>query len=152
MNWNAKDIQIYLEEKDYIDTVVIPLLPITFGANMKHSAEKGEFIQLLSIYFERQFKGRMLVLPPYTYLEGPVGENGELKTWVEKAKQIGFSHVFLLTSDKYWKESEEDWGGTLFHIPSVPLEHMDDQYKHSIMESQLKLLMDDVIQAWQKGE
>jgi len=26
---------------------------------------------------------------------------------------------------------------------------MDDQYKHSIMEKQLKSLIDDIVQAWQ---
>ncbi|WP_283955948.1 DUF2487 family protein [Heyndrickxia sporothermodurans] len=34
-------------------------------------------------------------------------------------------------------------------LPSVPLEHMDEQYKHSIMEDQVKQLINIIVQKWQ---
>ncbi|MBS4176571.1 YpiF family protein [Lederbergia citrea] len=150
MNWNAKDVQVYLEEREYIDTIVIPLLPVAFDDSMKRAAEQGEFTQLLSLHLERQFKGRMLVLPPYTYMEEPA--NIELDKWEAKAKESGFSHVFFLTSDKRWKTVSEERKGTIFYVPSIPLEHMDEQYKQSVMEDQLKNLMSDIIRGWQQNE
>lgn len=149
MNWNSKDIQIFSVEREYIDTAVIPLMPVALGEGIKRAAEQGEFIQLLSLHLERQFKGRTLILPPFTYMKEPQEEMEELRTWTTNAKETGFSYVFYLTSDPRWQSIKDECKGALIYIPSIPLEHMDDQYKHSIMEKQLKSLIDDIVQAWQ---
>ena len=152
MNWNAKEIEFYLKEKDYIDTAVIPLLPVSFGGAMRQSAEQGEFVQLLSTHLERQFKGRLLLLPPFAYMDDPGdGQTVEtLKQWALKAKENGFTHVFFLTSDKRWKELQVEDEASLFYVPSVPLATVDEAFKHSIMEDQLKGLMVEMIRDWQK--
>ncbi|HEY4552764.1 MAG TPA: YpiF family protein [Bacillaceae bacterium] len=151
MNWNAKDIDLYLKERLYVDTAVIPLLPITFGEGMKQTAEQAEFIQLLALHLERQFKGRMLFIPPFTYLDTMEGaQKAEtLDKWTEEARSSGFSTVFLLTSDSGWKPLESKVKGSLLWLPSVPFEHMEDQYKHSIIESQVKQLLAEIVRHWQ---
>ncbi|MCR2820231.1 YpiF family protein [Lederbergia panacisoli] len=151
LNWSAKDITLFNAEREYIDTAVIPLMPVALDDGIKRAAEQGEFIQLLSIHLERQFKGRILVLPPFTYLKGPDNKGDELVDWSNKAKEAGFSHVFYLTSDPKWKSLNKDFPGTLIYIPSIPLENMDEHYKHSVMDNQLKTLIEDIIKAWQTG-
>lgn len=150
MNWNGKDVEVYLKEQQFIDTVVVPLLPISFGTEMKQAASQGEFINLLSMHLERQFKGRMLLFPAFTYLTGTDNESliDRLQFWEVKLKESGFSHIFYLTSDSYWR-SEEKIKNQVIWLPSVPLEHMDEEYKHSILEDQVKQLINIIVQQWQ---
>lgn len=151
MEWKAKDIEVYLKEKSYIDTAIVPLMPITFGSQMKQTVEKGEFIQLLSLQLERQFKGRMLVLPPFTYLID-LGDSEKvplINKWVEQMKEHEMKHVFLLTADEIWRNLSEQLSASLLFAASVPLEHLDEQYKQSIMENQVKQLMNEIVQGWQ---
>lgn len=151
MEWKAKDIEVYLQEKDYIDTAVVPLVPITLGDNMKQIVEKGEFIQLLSLHLERQFKGRMLFLPAFTYLSD--SEESErtqrLQKWEQKIKENGFKYTFFLTSDPSWRNMDQFAKESLIFIPSIPLEHMDNQYKQTIMDDQVKELMKGIVKGWQ---
>ncbi|MEK3886037.1 YpiF family protein [Bacillus sp. FSL K6-3431] len=149
MNWNAKDVETYFQEKEYIDTAVIPVLPIMFGTKMRHAAEQGEYIQLLSQQLERQFKGRMLFLPPFTYLEEPEAASDLLNEWVSKLKENGFTYIFLITADKRWIPIQTNDHNTFIHVPAVPIQHMDDVQKHSLVEEQLKQIMAEIIEGWQ---
>ncbi|MBM7713625.1 YpiF family protein [Siminovitchia sp. FSL H7-0308] len=151
MEWKAKDIEVYLKEKSYIDTVIVPLIPISFGSHMKQIAEKGEFTHLLSQHLERQFKGRALALPPFTYLSEMADNEkvSSIQKWVEHMKEHEVKYVFLLTSDESWRSMAEQLSASLLFAASVPLEHLDEQYKHSIMETQVKQLMNEIVQGWQ---
>ncbi|MGR3764822.1 YpiF family protein [Rossellomorea sp. NS-SX7] len=152
MNWNVKDIEVFETEKEYIDTAVIPLIPIDFSNEIKASAAQTEFITLLTFHLERQFKGRMIMTPPFTYLMGTTeGKTGELQDWETSLKESGVKHVFFLTSDSGWKKSEQTLNDQLIWVPSIPLEHLDEQYKHSIMEDQVKQLLNVIVQNWQKN-
>jgi len=31
MNWNGKDVELYLKEKQFIDTAIVPLIPVSLG-------------------------------------------------------------------------------------------------------------------------
>lgn len=152
MNWNGKDIETYLQEKDYIDTAVIPMLPIAFDSGMRRAAEQGEIIQLISQQLERQFKGRMLVLPPFTYVTDPDKANLLLQEWEKNIKESGFTFIFLLTADKRWKQLQRVEKSMLINIPAVPLQHMDEVQKESLLEEKLKSIMLDVIDGWQSSE
>jgi Protein of unknown function (DUF2487) len=152
MNWNVKDIEVFETEKEYIDTAVIPIIPIDFKKEIKSSAAQSEFISLLTFHLERQFKGRMIITPPFTYLMGKSeGKIGELQEWESSMKESGVKHVFFLTSDSEWKKSEQALKDQLIWIPSIPLDHLDEQYKHSIMEDQVKQLLNVIVQKWQKN-
>ncbi|MFD2679498.1 YpiF family protein [Bacillus seohaeanensis] len=153
MNWIGKDIDVLLREKEFIDTAVIPLIPVDFLDEIKTSAAQNEFISLLQLHLERQFKGRMIITPPFTYLLSQTKEDlkANLSMWTEAVTQSGIKHAFLLTSDSGWKKVEEDLGDNLIWVPSIPLEHMEEQYKHSIMEDQVKQLLNVIVQKWQKN-
>ncbi|HLU22647.1 YpiF family protein [Lederbergia graminis] len=152
MNWTAKDVEVFLKEREYIDTAIIPLVPISFTESMRRVVEQGEFIDLLSLHLERQFKGRMLVIPPFTYMGEPDLKKVELQQWAQQAITSGFSHVFFLTSDKKWKQHEEELTGKVIYVPSIPIKDMDEHYKHSMMDKQLNNIMDDIIEGWQLSE
>ncbi|PFA70044.1 hypothetical protein CN378_01695 [Bacillus sp. AFS015802] len=153
MNWNVKDIEVFEAEKAYIDTAVIPVVPVDFGKDIRVSAAQSEFINLLTLHLERQFKGRMMMTPPFTYSmsSSAEGSASRLSRWAEELTDSGVKHIFFLTSDSGWKKVEDELGDRLIWVPSIPLENLDEQYKHSIMEDQVKQLLNVIVQKWQKN-
>ncbi|AIE60535.1 YpiF family protein [Bacillus methanolicus] len=154
MKWVPQDIDMYLQAKEYVDTAVLPLLPVSFDEDMKQTASMTEFITILSIQLERQLKGRLLLLPGFSYLKSVEEDKlvEHLKVWETKILQKGFKHVFYVTSDSQWKTRENDLNGPLIWLPSLPLENMDEQYKTSILEEQVKQLLNIFIQKWRENE
>ncbi|MCJ7839466.1 YpiF family protein [Lederbergia sp. NSJ-179] len=148
MKWNVKDIELFMSEKEYVDTALIPLVSVQFDTHMKRAAEQGEFIQLLSMHLERQFKGRMVLLPSFAYVQEPEEELDLLMKWKQNAKAGGFTNVFFLTADKRWNTLVEESMASLFYVPSIPLEHLEEKYKHAAMEDQLKTLIPKMIKNW----
>ena len=53
MNWNANDMDTYLQQKEYIDTLLVPLLKLdTNPENMKSSSSSAR-ISHASFYIYR---------------------------------------------------------------------------------------------------
>ncbi|BCB04522.1 YpiF family protein [Bacillus sp. KH172YL63] len=153
MNWNVKDIEVFEAEKAYIDTAVIPLIPVDFGDDIRNSGAQSEFINLLTMHLEKQFKGRMMMTPAFTYRMngGKEDDVSRLSLWAGELSESGVKHIFYLTADSGWKQVEERMDDRLIWVPSIPLENLDDQYKHSIMEDQVKQLLNVIVQKWQKN-
>ncbi len=151
MNWNAKDVNVYDKEKAYIDTAIIPMFPLSFDESMKQSASQAEFITLLTQQLEKQFKGRIFLLPPFTYLSGEVDVMNRLQNWASALENTEFKFVYYLSSDLFWKMNESELGDRLIWLPSIPLEHLDDKYAFSIIEDQVNQFLNIIVQKWQNG-
>ncbi|WHZ01533.1 YpiF family protein [Neobacillus sp. YX16] len=153
MKWVSKDIETYLTAKEYVDTAVIPVISVSFGDEMMQSASSAEFITLLTSYLERQFTGRLLLLPPFTYLKSDHPEDiiQQMKKWEENIEKNEFKHIFYITSESDWKIYEKELIGSLIWLPSLPLEHLNDQQKISMIESQVKQLLSLFTQKWQEN-
>ncbi|TDL76980.1 DUF2487 family protein [Rhodococcus qingshengii] len=153
MKWVSKDIETYLTAKEYVDTAVIPVISVSFGDEMMQSASSAEFITLLTSYLERQFTGRLLLLPPFTYLKSDHPEDiiQQMKKWEENIEKNEFKHIFYITSESDWKIYEKELTGSLIWLPSLPLEHLSDQQKISMIESQVKQLLSLFTQKWQEN-
>lgn len=149
MNWNAKDMDTYLQQVEYIDTLLIPLLPIvTERENMKSSSSSTEFLMHLSTYIETQFKGRIMLLPPFTYTQSTDLEvMGE--TLTEDLDLTEFKHIFYITTDRNWTTVEVK--GELIWLPSLPLESMDKQLRQSIIEDQLRQVLPVMTKKWSES-
>lgn len=154
MKWTPQDIETYLNAKEYVDTAVVPLLSVSMGGEMKQSASAAEFITLLTGYLERQFTGRLLLLPPFTYLKSKNGEStlSDLKDWEADLVKGEVKHIFYITSDIDWRTWEEELTGTVIWLPSIPLEHMSESQKLSVIDSQVKQLLDLFTQKWHKNK
>ncbi|MEH7254850.1 YpiF family protein [Neobacillus niacini] len=153
MKWVSKDIETYFSAKEYVDTAVIPIFSLSFGNEMKQSASNAEFITLITNYLERQFTGRLLLLPPFTYIKNndPVEVLSELKNWEENIEGNEFKHIFYITSESDWKMVENQLAGSLIWLPALPLEHLNDSQKISMIESQVKQLLNLFTQKWQEN-
>ena len=151
MKWTSKDITVFEQSKEYIDTVVIPLIPINFSANIKQTASLGEYINILSNELERQFKGRIILLPSFTYLTSSdqQGKVTAINEYVKHLIENEIKHVFLLTSDNFWNGvASEITEAKVMWLPSIPLEDMEEKYKQKIITDQMNQLLPIFIQKW----
>lgn len=154
MKWNSQDIDMYISSKEYVDTAIMLLLPVSFEPDMKQTASMSEFISLISLHIERKFRGRVLMLPSHTYLKSLAPEKliSDVKEWEENLSAEGFKTIFYLTSDSFWKAYENQLEGNLIWLPSLPLENLDDNTRNSILDDQVNQLMNLFLQKWQKED
>ncbi|WP_163101116.1 YpiF family protein [Peribacillus alkalitolerans] len=152
MKWIAQDVDLYSQSKEYVDTVLIPLSPLSFGAQMKQFASMHEFNTILTNEIERQFKGRLFLFPAATYFPDWQKEKKieYINEWTSKLSVDGVKHVFFITSDPDWKQIEPEIKGTLIWSPYIPMEHVEDKYKRSMMEDQVRQLLHIFIQKWRQ--
>lgn len=146
MNWNAKDMDTYLQQKEYIDTLIVPLLKLeTKPEQMKNSSSSAEFLMHLTTFIENQFKGRMMLLPPFSYTQSI--DLSEMGSRISKdLAETPFKHVFFLTTDSAWTSIELQ--GELIWLPSIPLESMDSKLRQSIIEDQLRQVLPRFTKKW----
>ncbi|PLS16339.1 DUF2487 domain-containing protein [Bacillus sp. M6-12] len=150
MKWTPNDMDMYLQAKEYVDTALIPLVPVSFAENMKQSASMKDFTDILTVEIERQFKGRIMLLPQLAYLSA-LDEEKRLELaagWARELKEQGFAHVFYITSDSEWKENEQELEGSLIWIPSIPLEHLEEKHKKPMIDDQVRQVLAIFTRKW----
>ncbi|KIV76705.1 hypothetical protein SZ39_0404 [Bacillus mycoides] len=151
MKWIVKDVEQFEQAREYVDTGIIPLLSISAAKEMKMVVEQGEFIEALSMELEREYKGRVLLLPAFTYLvESQKNEKDRLQEWTDHLQRQGFKHIAYVTSDFSWKEDMRDVQGDLFCFPSLSLEQFSDQAKREVIRAHIKNIMEMLEERWIK--
>ncbi|HET7657454.1 MAG TPA: YpiF family protein [Bacillales bacterium] len=153
MRWTIQSINSYLKEREYVDTAVIPLVPVSWEKDIKATVEAGEFAALLVDGLEQQLRGRVIHFPPFSYLKA---ESLELRVdrllqWKRELLENGFKHVYFITSDAEWKGVEEQIGDSLIWLPAVPLEYMSQENSQEILSSQIKQLLQIIMMKWQNS-
>lgn len=150
MKWKVKELDTYFQAKEYVDTALIPLIPISFTDEVKMTVSMGEFITIITDELERQFHGRVFQLPPYTYLkeENKDERNTRLKSWLNYLKENSFKEVVLLTADYTWKTGDSDIEDHLIWLPALPLDTMDKEYQIQVIRDQLKQLVPILMDKW----
>ena len=151
MRWKTSDADVFLKSGEYVDSLLIPLTPIDFKQDFKSSVTMGEYTEMLCGEMERQLHGRMFLAPNFTYVKehSPIEQ---LKSLLDHVAASGhFKHIFLMTSDVYWKEFEHTITGQLFWVPALPLESMDEKYRLEVIKEQVKPLFQLIFNEWQRG-
>lgn len=153
MRWTAGDIDTYLQSKDYVDTCIIPTVPVTWDGKIKSSVSEGEFAVILVDELERQLKGRVMHFPPFTYLksEEMTPHLSRMKKWKEEILQSDMKYVFFITSDVEWKNVESEMGDSLIWLPAIPFEHMDAKNRREVIDGQIKQLLEIITIKWRNG-
>ncbi|WP_078553289.1 YpiF family protein [Bacillus alkalicellulosilyticus] len=151
MKWQTTEMDTYLQAKEYVDTAIIPLIPISLQQQVKSTVAMGEFITIITNELERQFHGRVIEIPPFTYVKSePINERlDRLNTWYQDLKDSGVVHVVFLTSDSEWKTVEQEVPELLLWLPTIPLEHMEQKYKVEAISDQIKQLIPIMTNKWQ---
>lgn len=152
MKWNARDATVFFNEKEYIDTVCIPLIPIAFEGDGKTAANESEFIDLVTRAIEKQFKGRILLLPPFIYFRSSEEELSRLFDYWENYIENGyFKHIIFITSNPFWQKVING-NYKVIWLPSIPLEHLDESTKLRVINNQAEQVIDHIIHHWQEVE
>ncbi|WP_138416989.1 DUF2487 family protein [Aquibacillus sediminis] len=154
MQWNNKDLEQYIDEKviEYVDTLLIPLMPISLK-NDKNLIKRAFQAELLSIFgneLERQFKGRMFLMPIYHYLSTADKqlEVTRLNEWVEDALTNPFKHVLFLTLDSDWKKVEAQLQGEVLWFPSMQSGDLQSDETKGMVKDQISQLTDLIKTYW----
>ncbi len=154
MNWNPKDVEMFLQAKEYVDTAVIPLLPVSLGKAARETAAMGEFTAALAAEVEREYRGRILNMPPFTYLadESRAELANRLESWEEEIRAEGVAHVFYITADSIWKSMEDGLAGELIWVPSVDLGSIDGAAARQLLSGQAGQLQQLISGIWKEKE
>jgi len=149
MYFNANDVTAFLAQKDFIDTALIPLVGINFTEEkLKQSGAEADFLLSLTAFIEQQFKGRLLVMPPFSY--STTLKNEELPAQLEtQLHTAGFKHVFFITCDHFWTNIGDIVN--IIWLPAIPLESMDKGVKHTILEDQLRQVIPVFSTKWSQN-
>lgn len=149
MNWNAQEVDVYIQQKEYIDTLVIPLVKIeTEAEKMKASASSSDFLMYLTKFLEAQFKGRMMFTPPVAYT--PSFDAAQIvETIASDFESSSFKHTFFMTTDPSLATLQLEAGQVIW-LPSIPIESMDPNLKQKIMEDQLQQVLPIFTEKWTK--
>ncbi|WPK11712.1 DUF2487 family protein [Lysinibacillus louembei] len=148
MFFNAKDVEQFQAQQQFIDTAVVPLLNIGLEQpKIRHSSSQVEFLMSLTSFIEQQFRGRLMLVPPIAYLE-QTPQQVDLAAWTEALTNAGFKHIFFVTCDHQWTSFEADYN--IIWLPAIPLESMDASMKQKILEDQLKMIIPKLTAQWAK--
>ncbi|MDQ0228768.1 YpiF family protein [Metabacillus malikii] len=148
MKWILTDVDAYNQSKEYVDTAIIPLIPIAANPEFKVIVQKGEFLSLLVNELERQLKGRVFLFPPYSYVKNSENVFENLIEWKNEIKKE-FKHIFFITNDEYIKSNKTDeLSDELIWTPTVPMENMDDSLKRKLLADQVEQIIKKLLQSW----
>ncbi|WP_332648735.1 YpiF family protein [Lysinibacillus sp. 54212] len=146
MFFNVKDIEQFQSQKEFIDTAIVPLLSLEFtDERSKQSSSSAEYLMSLTAFIEQQFKGRLLITPPFSYIKA-LKEHINVHSIEEELLQAGFKHIFFVTCDHSWTTFQEELN--ILWLPSIPLESMDKAVKQKILEDQLKQVIPVLSKVW----
>ncbi|GAE91377.1 hypothetical protein JCM21714_325 [Gracilibacillus boraciitolerans JCM 21714] len=145
MKWQPKDIASYFQSEEYIDTLCIPLIPITLN-NQPETAKKADqqkSLQIIADELERNFKGgRIFLSPSYTYISGNNDrqEINRLNNWTSSLSSDHFTYIFYLTYDVNWKRFEQDMDGNLIWLTAPIIEdYQSQQTKKWVQEQSIQI-------------
>ena len=145
MNYNAKDIEQYLNQKQFIDTAIVPLLPVDFSTESgMRSGSEADFLMSLVTYVEKQLKGRLFLTPPFSYFQKTV--KIDINDIHDNLIQAGFKHVVFITCDSSWKHSNHE--KSLLWLPAIPFESMDLEVKNRILQDQMNYVIPQLTEIW----
>lgn len=146
MYFNANDVTSFMAQKEFIDTAIVPLVSIDLTSEkIKQSGAEADFLLSLTSFIEQQFKGRLLLLPPFSY--STILKNEEMPQQLEsQLHNAGFKHVFFITCDHFWTNIGDVVN--VIWLPAIPLESMDKGVKNSILEDQLRQVIPTLSTKW----
>ncbi|GEL07409.1 YpiF family protein [Salisediminibacterium halotolerans] len=150
MRWNAESLNYYAEAKEYVDTALIPLVPFNFQEKTQSAAEQGEYVQLLSEGIEKQFAGRIMLTPPYTYLQTDSlkSQCEALKQWDDHLLEAGFAHRFYITGDPAWRSLSPAEEAEVIWMPPISLSSMEMKQVKSVISQQIDQIVPLITGRW----
>ncbi|WP_077621743.1 DUF2487 family protein [Sediminibacillus massiliensis] len=152
MRWTKSDLDLYFSAEEYVDTLLLPLLPISLEDNssMEKSSIQSESMSIFVNQMEKLYKGRIFLFPTYNYLSSAdlEKETARLNEWVSKAMDKPFQHVFFFTFDHHWKKHERNLEGNLLWLPAIQSGDMHAAETQNIIKEQIAQITELIKSYW----
>ncbi|MGP4041329.1 DUF2487 family protein [Gracilibacillus sp. D59] len=144
MQWKKKDLELFFQSKEYIDTLCVPLVPLDLQTESEATklADQKTLLQIISDELERNYTGRIMLSPAYTYIRNAdyESESTSLNKWTSMLANEHFKHVFLLTYDVNWKKQERLLDSNLIWLTTTSIDdYQSDQAKKWVNEQVLQI-------------
>lgn len=152
MKWRKEDLEKYVQAKEYIDTVLLPIIPVQYGDDeeSKKSAFQQEVMNIFATQIEQQLSGRVMLIPSYLYIKDSEKEKEveRINQWIHDLKSQPFNHTILLTFDASWKKHEKDLEGNLLWLPGIQTGDIRSKDMQEVMKDQISQLSEIVRSYW----
>ncbi|MCM3738871.1 YpiF family protein [Oceanobacillus luteolus] len=153
MKWRKEDLEKYVQAKEYIDTILLPIIPFQLAddAESEKHAFQQEVMGIFGSEIEQELSGRVMLIPSYYYLKegNKEVEVQRLNDWIAEAKDQPFQHIILLTFDATWKKYEKELDGNLLWLPGLHGADIRTKETQGIIRDQVKQLTEIIRSYWQ---
>lgn len=144
MFYTGKDAAVFLIQQDFIDTALIPLVPISFDSKViPQAASQADYILSLVNALENQFKGRVVAFPSFSYVKTQ-NKQQLVNEWKTASDDSPFKNTFYLTTDSEWIGLDEN----VLWTASIPLDSMDSKMRSKIIDDQIRQLIPRIAERW----
>ncbi|SDQ54689.1 Protein of unknown function [Virgibacillus subterraneus] len=152
MKWKKSDLHQYVNAKEYVDTIIIPLIPFQLSNDsvLEKDAFQREVLVAFSYELEKELTGRVLLTPNYNYLKSSHKDQEivRINSWIDDIEQQPFNHIFYVTFDSTWKKNEQGMRGTLLWLPGVSDGTLQSNEMHSIIRSNVEQVSELIRSYW----
>lgn len=153
MRWVKKDIQQYIQAKEYVDTIVVPLKSFNLSgdSDIVKSGFQGEVLSIFIKELEKELAGRVMLTPNYTYLKNADKQDEVIRinNWINDSCTQPFNHTFLITFDSTWKKFESTLNGTLLWLPGIQSGDLYSKEIQSIIQDQVTQISELIKSYWE---
>ncbi|WP_099158351.1 DUF2487 family protein [Virgibacillus ndiopensis] len=152
MQWIKEDLQQYIQAKEYVDTIIVPLIPyhLSQDSELEKNAFQSEVLSIFAKEIEKELSGRVMLTPNYHYLKSGSKEE-ELKrinSWAGDALSQPFKNVFFVTFDSTWKKNEQALDGTLIWLPGIQSGDLKSNEMRSFIHDQVEQIGEFIKSYW----
>ncbi|HLR66317.1 YpiF family protein [Virgibacillus alimentarius] len=152
MKWNKENLKQYVQAKEYVDTIVLPLMPfhLSQNAELEKSAFQREVLSIFLTEIEQELTGRIMLTPDYNYLKSTdkTTEVERINAWIEEITTQPFEHIFLITFDSTWKKHEESLNGHLLWLPGIQSGDLHSKEMHTFIHGQVEQISELIQSYW----
>ncbi|WP_217585443.1 DUF2487 family protein [Lentibacillus saliphilus] len=151
MKWTKTDLAQFLQAQEYVDTILIPLIPFQFSQekDMEKEASQSEWVSLFAMGIEKELAGRVMLVPSYHYLKSADKqmEIERLNDWMANIQAQPFKHIFYLTMDGAWKKEEGALTGNLLWFPMM-YDYKNDSGTGDLLQEQIDQVIEVIRTFW----
>lgn len=152
MKWTKANIETYIETKEFIDTLLIPLIKLDLKSDqrMKDSALGREYINVLAYELERRLAGRTMLLPDYVYLSNAQynAEVNRINEWIQSFSEQSFTNIFFISLDNEWTKFNQELQGQFLWLSHVPFDNLSEQTAKTFIQTQADKLSETIQSFW----
>lgn len=155
MKWNSHSIDDFVSARDFVDTALVPLMPLDLHHDPSTAALQGEYTALLAEEVEKQLTGRILLVPPYPYKKNAENSESvirELNDWNTYYYSVGITNVVCLTCDEKMAEMNAISDVRVIWMPLIPLNQFEARQAKGMIRDQAAQVLPKIMKLWQYSD